>query len=139
MEKTAQDTPLEPGLAQELQGIGERLHEHIKAIVECLPSQARSAKMLTARFKIEGVVARRLVRAIAGPPGLVTLTRLPSPDHVRAFTNLAEFDGVHKEACESTRTALDELAATASVVGGGRARLTKRIRATLRARGEDEE
>ena len=138
MEKTAHDTPLDAELAKTLHAIGARLHEHITAIIACLPSQGRSATMLTARFKIEGVVARRIVRAIAGPPGLVTLTRLPSPDNVRNFTNLVEFDGIHKEGCQSVRDALDDLAIAASPVGGGRARLTKRIRATLKEQGEDE-
>ena len=130
------DTPLDAELARTLDGIGARLHEKITAIVECLPKDQRTAKGLTVRFNIEGVVARRLVRMMAGEPGMLTLTRLPSPDHVRAFVNLVAFDKINVEACESVRSALDDLDSATKGLGGGRARLTQRIRATLRA-GDD--
>ncbi|MEM1422738.1 MAG: hypothetical protein AAGH64_01930 [Planctomycetota bacterium] len=126
------DTPLDAELARTLGVIGARLHEQIAAIVACLPKEQRTAKGMTVRFKIEGVVARRLVRALAGEPGLLTLTRLPSPDHVRAFVNLVAFDKINIQACEAVRSSLDELDAATKGLGGGRARLTQRIRATRR-------
>lgn len=133
MTEALKDTPLDDAIARTLGAIGARLHEHLKAIVECLPNDQRTAKGLTTRFNLEGVVARRLVRAIASEPGLVTLTRMPSPEHVRNFVNLVEFDTVHLEACAGVVRALDELKDTTADLGGGRARLTKRIRATLAA------
>ncbi|GAB4514721.1 MAG: hypothetical protein Tsb0013_19110 [Phycisphaerales bacterium] len=133
MNEALKDTPLDAELARTLGDIGARLHEGLGAIVGCLPKEQRTAKGLSTRFNIEGVVARRLVRTLAGEAGLVTLTRLPSPDHVRAFTNLAEFEKINLAACEAVRGALDDLASTTAGLGGGRARLTQRIRATLRA------
>lgn len=131
-QKSLKDMPLDAETAERLGAIGARLHEHLGAVIECLPKEDRTAKGMTTRFRVEGVVARRLVRALAGTPGLVTLTRLPSPEHVRNFVNLLEFEGVHKEACVSVKEALDDLATAAQGVGGGRARLTKRIRMTIR-------
>ena len=127
------DTPLDAELARTLHDIGARLHAPLVSIVECLPKDQRTAKGLTTRFNIEGVVARRLVRAMAGEPGLLTLTRLPSPDHVRAFVNLVAFDKINLRACGDLRTALDDLASATEGLGGGRARLTQRVRATLRS------
>lgn len=127
--------PLPPEQAERLNAVGARIHEQTKAIFEALPEDARTANAVAKEFKIEGVVARRLVRLIAGTPGLVSITRMPSVDHYRGFANLMKFRGVEPERCDALLEALDELQTEQRAVGGAKARLTKRVRATIAAQG----
>ena len=131
----ARHSPLPPEQAQRLEAIGVRIQEHSKAIFHALPEDARTANAVSKEFKIEGVVARRLVRLVAGTPGLVSLTRMPSIEHYRGFANLMKFRSVESEHCDKLLDALDDLQEEQRNVGGAKARLTKRIRATIAEAG----
>ncbi len=131
----ARHAPLPPEQAERLGDIGARIHEHTKAIFHALPEGARTANAIAKEYKIEGVVARRLVRLVAGTPGLVSLTRMPSVEHYRGFANLMKFRDAQPEHCDKLLDALDDLQEEQRQVGGAKARLTKRVRATIAAAG----
>jgi hypothetical protein len=126
------DTPLDPQHAQQLDTVGVELHAALRDILACLSRNDRTAHGLAKRFGIEGVIARRLVRAAASEPGLITLTRMPAEHHLRAFAQRIDEANIHRDACGRLHRAIDAVEHQHRTIGGSKARMTKRIRATLR-------
>ena len=130
-------TPLDEPTRAEAARLGARLRGAIAEVLRQAPRGARTSAGLASALGIEGVVARRLVRALTpGTDDLRVLTRLPSPDHLRAFADAAaRLDAPHA-ALDELRAGAGELDALQRGRGPGRAAFTKRVRATLGPSGD---
>jgi len=73
---------------------GEALRSSTAKALRRLPEQERTAKVLAARFGVDGVVARRLIRLANAESPLIALTRVPNDRHVEAFAAALGDDGI---------------------------------------------
>jgi hypothetical protein len=114
--------------------VGRRMRDALATLINALPPDARTAHTLATYLAIEGVVARRLVRAAhENDNELRLLTRLPSVQNLRKVQVSAVERGVSPTIGAELVNAIDAFEALNTAVGGGKASLTKRLRATLGA------
>ena len=112
--------------------VGRRMRDALALLLGALPPDARTANALATHLGIEGVVARRLVRAAHEEDNeLRLLTRLPSVQNLRQAQAGAITRDLPPTIAADLLSAIDAFEALNTAVGGGKANLTKRLRATL--------
>ena len=133
-------SPLSPEQVEAACDVGRQMHDALHLLLNAFPEDERTAKALAARLGIDGVVARRVVRAAnesADPARL--LTRLPSVENLRKVQRAAVTGGVNPIITADLVAGVDAFAALVETFGPGKAALTKRLRATVGADADDED
>lgn len=135
----ARPTPAEP-LSGELAGDAEELGAEMRAalvrLLEPLGGPDATGRVVAKALEIEGVVARRMVRAArAESSGLEVLTRVPSVNNLRLaaehFSDRIAKQHPAASAADDLLDAVTRYEQLGRAVGGGKARLTQRVRATI--------
>ncbi len=94
---------LDPQATDRLRAAGEAVRDALMGVLATMPKRERTAEGVTRRFGLEGVVARRVVRASACGDGLVALTRLPAAKHLHRLADAVEDRRVAERLHESVR------------------------------------
>jgi len=129
-----QGHPLPEAQLAEARDVGRRMRDALLAFLNALPPDMRTASAMTTGLRIEGVVARRIIRAAAEDENdLVLLTRLPSVQNLRKALAAATARDLPPDVATDLSGAIDAFEALSAGVGGRKANLTKRIRASLGA------
>lgn len=117
--------------------VGRQMHHALQLLLNSFRPEDRTAKALATHLGIEGVVARRIVRAAnqADDP-LKLLTRLPSVENLRKVQRATVKDGITAAISGELLAGVDAFAALVETLGPGKAGLTRRLRATSGA-GDD--
>ncbi len=78
---------IDPDAQDRLRASGQGLADALREAMATLPTRERTAETLARRYGIEGVVARRVVRAAACDDGLIAITRLPAAKHLHRLAD----------------------------------------------------
>ncbi len=140
MTATDETRPLPDDQVELARAVGRQMRRSLQRLMNCFPPDSRSAGAIAEELGVEGVVARRLVRA-ANESGdeLRVLTRLPSVENLRKVQRAAITDDLTPTITADLLSAVDAFEALGKSVGGGKANLTRRLRATLGEQPADAE
>jgi hypothetical protein len=139
-EPTASGDTLSNEQLQTAREVGREIHAALHLLLSTFPPDERTAKALAARLEIDGVVARRIVRAAnQGDDPLKLLTRLPSVENLRKTQRAAIAKGISPTVGPALLDAVDAFAALIETCGPGKADLTKRLRTTIGVDADDDE